>query len=231
MLLGEGEDRAQLIGIVDRVDGYVRGDKLYLRVVDYKTGGKSFSLSDVWYGMGLQMLLYLFALTQDGAERYGREIVPAGVMYVPARSAIVSCEADESEDKIEKKRRDALRRSGLVLGEDELIEAWEKGAEKLYIPLKKKSGEWNPESIATSEQMGRLYRHIRHTLAGMAGELRGGVIAADPVFDSHKRLACEFCDFPGACRFAEGEAGEKSRVLRKLGAEEVWTLMEGEEEL
>ena len=228
VMMGEGEDRAQLIGVVDRVDGYVRGDKLYLRVVDYKTGGKKFSLSDVWYGMGLQMLLYLFALSENGETRYGSEIVPAGVMYVPARSAIVHTDGELNEDKIEKKRRDELRRSGLVLGEDELIEAWEKGADKLYIPLKKKSGAWNPESVASSEQMGRLYAHVRKTIADMAAELRGGVIAADPVFTEKKKLACEYCDFVAACRFAEGEAGEKSRVPKKLSAEEVWALMDGE---
>lgn len=227
---GKWAENAQLGGIVDRVDGYVRGDKLYLRVVDYKTGKKSFSLSDVWYGMGLQMLLYLFALAEDGAERYGREIVPAGVMYVPARSALVSVDGEDREEEIGKKRRDELRRSGLVLDDPALIEAWEKGGDKLYIPIKKtRSGELSPESVASSEQMGRLYRHVRKTLGAMAAELRGGTIAADPYFRSRSDRACKNCDFAGACRFAEGEAGESSRVLRRLKAEEVWALMEGEE--
>ena len=227
VMMGEGEDRAQLIGVVDRVDGYVRGDKLYLRVVDYKTGKKAFSLSDVWYGMGLQMLLYLFALSENAEARYGRQIVPAGVMYVPARSVIVNTAGEQDEDRIEKKRREGLRRRGLVLGEDELIEAWEKGADKLYIPLKKKSGAWSPETIASSEQMGKLYAHVRKTIAEMAAELRGGVIDADPVFDNSK-LACAYCDYVAACRFAEGEAGEKSRVPKKLSADEVWALIDGE---
>ena len=231
MLLGEGEARARLVGIVDRVDGYVHGDKLYLRVVDYKTGKKAFSLSDVWYGMGLQMLLYLFALSDNGEERYGREIVPAGVMYVPARSALVAVDGAGQDAEIDKKRRDELRRSGLVLGDPELIEAWERDADKLYIPIKKtKSGGWSAESVATSEQMGRLYRHVRRTLGSMAAELHGGAIAADPYFRSQKDRACEKCDFFDACHFAEGEAGEKSRYLRKLKAEEVWALMEGEGE-
>ena len=86
--LGTGKEKLTLTGVADRVDGWVHEGKLYLRVVDYKTGRRKFDLSDVWYGMGLQMLLYLFALAENGSARYGREIVPAGVLYVPARDAM-----------------------------------------------------------------------------------------------------------------------------------------------
>ncbi|MBQ9898606.1 MAG: PD-(D/E)XK nuclease family protein, partial [Ruminococcus sp.] len=85
----DGDVTVQINGVVDRVDGWVHNDKLYLRVVDYKTGRKAFSLSDVWYGMGLQMLIYLFALQEKGPARYGKEIVPAGVLYAPAREAYI----------------------------------------------------------------------------------------------------------------------------------------------
>ena len=231
VLLGDEDARAQLVGIVDRVDGWVHGDRLYLRVADYKTGKKSFSLSDVWYGLGLQMLLYLFALAPEGAERDGREIVPAGVMYVPARSALVAVDGAGDDGEIDKKRRGELRRSGLVLADPDVIRAWEKDDEQLYIPLKRaRGGGWNPESVASAAQMGRLYRHVRKTIASMASELRDGAIDADPYFRSRTDRACENCDFFDACRFAEGEAGEHSRCLKKLGADEVWALMDGEEE-
>ena len=231
VLLGEGEARAQLVGIIDRVDGWVHGDKLYLRVADYKTGKKSFSLSDVWYGLGLQMLLYLFALAPEGAEREGRKIVPAGVMYVPARSALVAVDGADETAEIDRKQRGELRRSGLVLDDPDMIRAWEKDDEPLYIPLKRaKGGGWSPESVASAAQMGRLYRHVRKTIASMAEELRGGAIDADPYFRSRTDRACENCDFFDACRFAEGEAGEHSRCLKKLKAEEVWALMDGEGE-
>ena len=231
VLLGDEDARAQLVGIVDRVDGWVHGDRLYLRVADYKTGKKSFSLSDVWYGLGLQMLLYLFALAPEGAERDGREIVPAGVMYVPARSALVAVDGAGDDGEIDKKRRGELRRSGLVLADPDVIRAWEKDDEQLYIPLKRaRGGGWNPESVASAAQMGRLYRHVRKTIASIASELRDGAIDADPYFRSRTDRACENCDFFDACRFAEGEAGEHSRCLKKLGADEVWALMDGEEE-
>ena len=230
VLLGEGEERMQLIGVADRVDGWLHDGKLYLRVVDYKTGRKEFSLGDVWYGMGLQMLLYLFALSEDGEARYGREIVPAGVMYVPARSAMASVDSEDDAEAIEKQLRREVRRSGLVLGEDGVPDAWEKGEEKdkLYIPMKLlKGGKVSGETFASAERMGRLYGHIRKTLTSMTGELRRGTIAADPYYRSASEQACRNCDYFDACQFRDGEAGEHSRYLPKLAAEEVWKRLEG----
>ena len=222
--LGEGESAVSLTGIADRVDGWLHEGKLYLRVVDYKTGQKKFSLSDVWYGMGLQMLLYLFALEADGANRYGHEIVPAGVMYVPARDALLSMTKDPEDGEAEKKRADALRRSGLVLDEPALLEAWEKGSEKRYIPVKfRKTAD--PEGLASLEQLGLLGRHIRGTLGEMAKELHRGSIAADPYYRSQQENACLNCDYFDACHFAEGENGERSRFLPPLSEDRVWGML------
>lgn len=222
--LGEDEGAMTLTGVADRVDGWVHEGKLYLRVVDYKTGRKSFSLSDVWYGMGLQMLLYLFALENDGAGRYGRPIVPAGVMYIPARNALLSLTADVDDEQAEKKRCDALRRSGLALDDPALLEAWEKGEDKRYIPVKFKA-RTAPDGVASLEQLGLLSRHIRGCLTDMARELRRGSIAADPYYRSQQENACLNCDYFDACHFSEGENGEQSRFIPKLADARVWGRM------
>ena len=227
VVLGEGEGELQLVGIADRVDGWEHDGKLYIRIVDYKTGRKEFSLSDVWYGMGLQMLLYLFALAADGGGRYGSEIVPAGIMYVPARSAMAAVDSDTDTEGIEKQLRRELRRSGLVLADDALIEAWEHGGDKIYIPLKSRTGKLEGESFASAERLGLLRRHIEKTLGDMARELRGGTISADPYYRTQRETACMNCDYFEACHFADGEAGESCRYMPKLGAEQVWTMLEG----
>lgn len=74
----EGESTLAVTGKVDRVDGWLRDGKLYIRVVDYKTGKKSFDLTDLRYGLGVQMLLYLFALEGEGERYFGHPVVPAG---------------------------------------------------------------------------------------------------------------------------------------------------------
>ena len=227
--LGDGEGAMTLTGIADRVDGWTHDGRLYLRVVDYKTGKKSFSLSDVWYGMGLQMLMYLFALGRDGNKLYGREVVPAGVMYVPARSVILSVPRDCSDDEARAKHLELIRRSGFVLDEPELIEAWEHGSNKEYIPLRTRYGRSTADSVMTAEKLGLLSRHVQKTLTEMARQLNSGSIAADPYYRSQQENACLNCDYFDACHFSQGENGESCRFQQKIPAEKVFELM-GEED-
>jgi ATP-dependent helicase/nuclease subunit B len=224
--LGEGEQSLTLTGIADRVDGWLHEGKLYLRVVDYKTGHKEFDLSDIYYGMNLQMLMYLFALSAEGEKRYKKEIKPAGVMYIPARSPILSSDGDMSDEDIMSGRMKELRRSGLIIDDENVQEAWEEGSDKLYIPIKMRYGKPVTDSIADVEKLGILNRHIEKTLKSMAALLRRGSIAADPYYRSQQENACMNCDFFDACHFAEGKNGESCRYSPKLKAEEVWRRME-----
>ena len=227
--LSDGETRVTMSGIADRVDGWLHDGRLYLRVVDYKTGKKSFSLSDVWYGMGLQMLLYLFTLQAVGEQRYGHEIVPAGVLYVPARDVLVSAPGDLSDEEIQKKRVSQLRRSGLVLDGDGTLEAMEHG-EKTYIKLRSARGEGAGVTLATAEQLGALSRHVHETLLGMARELRAGSIACDPYFRTQQDTACMRCDFYDICHFTPGTGADRHRMLKKLTPDTVWELLKGGDE-
>lgn len=227
MELGGEEGAMSLTGIADRVDGWVHDGKLYLRVVDYKTGSKSFSLSDVWYGMGLQMLLYLFTLEENGAAHYGaREIVPAGVMYTPARKVMVSVDSEPDEQTVQQERDKSLSRSGLMLDDERLMEAWAAGKDRRYIPARFSKSGVAPDSVASLERMGRLSRHIKDCLGQMAGQIHGGSIDADPFYSGQRETACLRCDFYEACYFSDGENGEHYRILPKLQDKQVWELLE-----
>ena len=227
--LGEGEDSLILTGIADRVDGWLHDGKLYLRVVDYKTGRKSFSLSDVWYGMGLQMLLYLFSLGENGHLLYGKEIETAGVLYIPARDVTLSASADISDEEIAKERAKQIKRSGLILDDPAVINAMEHSETPRYIPVKFKEGVAQGDALASAERLGLLAKHIDGTLRNMAAELKRGSIAADPYYRAQQENACLNCDYFDACHFADGENGESVRKMPKLAATKVWSILEGGE--
>ncbi len=226
--LGTGDESLILNGTADRVDGWEHDGKLYLRVVDYKSGTKSFSLTDVWYGMGLQMLLYLFTLEKNGAERYGQEIVPAGVLYVPARDVLIPASERLSDEKILEEKAKRLRRSGLLLNNSDVLHAMEHGDKPQYIPVKiNRSGEYAAgDSLATAEQLGRLSRYIEDVLTRMAGELRRGSIAADPWYQSEQDNTCRTCDYYDACRFSEKADGWRFKT--KLSAPEFWSRLDAD---
>lgn len=224
----DGENSLTLTGVADRVDGWIHDGKLYLRVVDYKTGKKEFSLSDVWYGMGLQMLLYLFSLERCGQELYGMEVVPAGVLYVPAFDKAVLSAGDLTDEEIAAKKAKQRLRSGLILDDPAVIAAMEQGDDYRYLPVTvKKRGSDTPDALASAEQLGILSRHIQQTLGHLAKELRAGSIAADPYYKTQQKNACAFCEYYDACHFEDGKHGDALRYQPTLPANKVWAMMEG----
>ena len=214
-------------GFVDRVDAWERDGRLYLRVVDYKTGRKSFDLTDVWNGLGLQMLLYLFTLKDKGKELFGKEILPAGVLYLPAREALVAGSRTMTEDERRKAVDKQLTRKGLVLGEDDVLEAMEHvEGDYRFLPLRLRSSGTTGEALVTAERLGKLERHTRRILGEVAAELAAGNIAADPFWRGPQQNACQWCDYAAACQFREGQGGDRKRWLPKMDAEEFWEGME-----
>ncbi len=210
--LSEGSGRA------DRVDSWNHEGLRYLRVVDYKSGHKTFSLSDVYYGINMQMLLYLSELC-----RQEENAVPAGIMYVPARDVVLSGKEKLSEEELEKKRASGKRRSGLVLDNPEVEEAWENGEPK--------SRKYIPSSLrATPEQMRALCRCVDRRLSEMEAGIREGSIPADPYYRNSKSASCTWCEFRDTCGFTDGQNGEKLRILPDLKDDALWDLLAKEGE-
>lgn len=216
-------------GFVDRVDAWEHDGRLHLRVVDYKTGRKSFDLTDIWNGLGLQMLLYLFTLEREGKSLYGREIVPAGVLYLPARDAVVAGSRSMTEAERQKKVDAALRRRGLVLDDPAVLAAMERPGETgiRFLPLRiNKAGTAAGEALVTAERLGRLRRHTDRILREIGQELAAGNIAADPFWRGPDHNACQWCDYAAACQFEEGKGGDRRRRLPAVKGEAFWAAVE-----
>ncbi|UOO36814.1 PD-(D/E)XK nuclease family protein [Oscillospiraceae bacterium CM] len=218
----DGSGALSIKGFVDRVDGWVRDDKLYLRVIDYKTGKKTFTLSDIWYGLNLQMLIYLFALSGGGAARYGHNIVPCGVLYAPAREELLPLGRNTDALTVEAERAKKRRRSGIILGDAAVIEAMEHGDEKQYIP----AAESGSDSLVTPQQLDALKNLVDSRLRAIGQTLRAGDITAEPYYKNQNDKACLYCDYGAACQFSEKD-GDAYRPLKKLRTTEVWALLEG----
>ncbi|RKI69069.1 ATP-dependent nuclease subunit B [bacterium 1xD42-67] len=220
-----------ITGFVDRVDGWVDGGKLHLRVVDYKTGRKTFDLTEVWNGLGLQMLLYLFTLEEKGQALYGLPVEGDGVLYLPAREAVIRGSRTMSEEELRKRVDRELTRSGLVVDDPRVLEAMEarEGKGYRFLPLKvRASGEVTGEALASAARLGRLGRHVQRVLEDICQELASGSIAADPFWRGPDKNACRFCDYAAACHFEPGRGGDCRRWLPHVSAEEFWKQIEEE---
>ncbi len=220
-------------GFVDRVDGWRDGEQLYLRVVDYKTGKKAFDLTEVAGGLGLQMLLYLFTLCKEGEKRYGVRPIPAGVLYLPARDVTVRGSRSMTEEQRRKLVDDELRRHGLVLDQQAVLEAMEQPGEgKLrFLPVTLKKDGYSGGNLVSARRLERLERHVERVLRDICKEIAAGNIAADPYWRGQDQNACRFCEYAAACHFEEGRGGDCRRKQYKISAEEFWTnICPGEDE-
>ena len=224
----EGGASLSVSGKVDRVDGWLHDGKLYLRVVDYKTGKKSFDLTDIRYGLGIQMLLYLFTLEREGQAYFGYPIVPCGVLYQPARSVILRQDRNISDEKLKAALESELRRTGLVLGEPEVLRAMEHSALETpcYLPISVKKDGTLSGDIATAAQLGHLGRYVDRLLHQIAGEIAHGNIDADPYARGPQDSACTYCAFASACYFDESR--DKRRQMHKTDSGEFWAMLEKE---
>ena len=233
VVVSEPDGELRIGGKVDRVDGWVKDGKLYLRVVDYKSGRKEFDLSAVKMGLDIQMLLYLFALQKEGAAHFGREIEPAGVLYLPARDEILSAERNITPERLQSEREKTLRRSGLLLAEPAVLQAMEHAslADPHFLPLRVGRDGQLSGSIASAAQLGRLGKYVEELLHQIAGEIRQGNIDADPCCHSEEDSVCQFCDWADACQFRDGRDTDHLRYILPVKPEEFWdSLKEGDGE-
>lgn len=214
---------AKLRGFVDRVDRYTLGDASYIRVVDYKTGSKDFDYCDVFNGVGLQMLLYLFALEQEGPDRLGSKPIPGGVQYFPARVPYVSLDGAGEDSTAERQKQ--WQRKGLLL-EDELSLAAMDPDEKMprLCCGRKKDGTLTG-NLASREQMKQLRDYVFHVLSGMVEEIASGIVEPNPYTRGSSHNACSYCPYQSVCHM---ESVPGRRNYKTMTAQRFWDEIEKE---
>ena len=223
-----GDAALTVAGKVDRVDGWLKDGRLYLRVVDYKSGKKAFDLSDVRYGLNIQMLLYLFTLEREGAALFGREVAPAGVLYLPARDVLVNQPRGVSPQALRAALDKELRRSGMVLDQPEVLRAMEHSAleSPRFLPLTLGRDGGIAKGVASAEELGKLGRYVDKLLEKIARALQEGNIDAAPRGRSEQENACTYCEFAPACGFADGEGSDRLELMRPVDPAEFWEHVE-----
>lgn len=187
-------------GTVDRVDVYRSGDADYVRVIDYKSGIKEFRFEDLLYGVNMQMLLYLFAVTEGNRRGRFSGDIPAGVLYMPSKDAAAGLGRNEGDEALQGVLNDTYKMKGAVLRNDEVITAMEKDCGGVFIPVKKTSGGYYAYSkLVTAEQLENLRRYSYRLLEETAESLAKGRIEAVPLMDGDGALPCDYCDYRSLC--------------------------------
>lgn len=210
---------AILRGYIDRIDVWQSGASSYYRVVDYKTGKKDFDYCDVFNGVGLQMLLYLFALRSSGDPSLGEHPVPAGVQYFPARAPYLSVDAIMSETEAQQARIPHWKRKGLLLEDEAVLQAMEPGENPVRLCYTiKKDGSFSGD-LADREQLKRLEKYIFYILGRMVDEIASGNVEANPYIRGNSHSACDYCPYGSICHEATVEG---KRDFKAMNAQRFW---------
>lgn len=201
---GEGIEIV-LSGKIDRVDTFEDNGEKFIRIVDYKTGTKVFSLNNVIFGIDMQMLLYLFSIT--GEEGPFGASVPAGVLYMPS-GKIPLDRARSDTDGLSKHLNKYYHMSGVLLKELKVLRAMEEDIEGIFIPARltsdaRKKGTFDLDSrissCLTRPQFERLRKHTLKLITDMAKDLYSGNISASPLNFDKNRNVCSYCDYRDIC--------------------------------
>ena len=220
---------ADLSGFVDRVDLYTKNGVSYLRIVDYKTGKKSFDYTDLLNGRGLQMLIYLFALSDNGQSLYGENLQPAGVLYFPARRPILPATQRPDPEELERKRQTEQTRQGLLLNDSTVLEAMEQFVTKpVYLPIQLTKDGTIQGDLADREELQLLRRHVQRTLEQMADGIADGAVEPNPIVRGSEDTACAYCDYAAVCHRASGIV--TARPMRKTDRKDFWKQLRMEAE-
>ncbi len=194
-----------LTGMIDRVDLYEADGKKYLRIVDYKSGGKQFDLSDIFYGMNMQMLIYLFTVTSSGIYDGA---IPSGVLYMPSKRPIHSTSVKDFSALVKEENK-AMRMNGLLVDDEISLSAMDReksGRFVPYIPGDKKN------SVLEAEDFDRIGRLVVDMLKKAGQGIHSGCVDVAPTDDAGGKSPCKYCDYRTVCLIsddAEHNAVEK----------------------
>ena len=219
-----------LLGRIDRIDVCEDGDTAYVKVIDYKTGAVDFDLSALYYGLQLQLAVYMNAALEM-LRKTGKAARPAGMFYYRIQDPLLDYKEGETEEERESRFRKELRVSGLVSSETRILSLLDKdlspGGKSEVIPVSlKKDGSLAASSKAAGEEaFAAIGRYASHMVREAAAGILTGEAKADP-YEYRDRTACTFCGFRGICGFDLRLPGCSYRELRPLKTEDALEKME-----
>lgn len=223
-----------LKGRIDRIDLCEKDGRTYVRVVDYKSGNNLFRLDKLYYGLQLQLSVYMRAAMEWAKEKQSGEIVPAGMLYYHMDDPII--EKEEGMTDYEEAVRMQLAMHGLVNADTASIVSMDRsfydaagglaaGVKSAVMPVEtgKLGGLTSRSLTASSEQLEQLLERVGEKMHEQSAEIEAGEIDPNP-YRMGTENACEWCAYRGACSFDTRVPGYHYRNLEKLKTEEAWEL-------
>ncbi|MGF9965120.1 helicase-exonuclease AddAB subunit AddB [Bacillus rhizoplanae] len=214
--------KMEVVGRIDRVDKAEDETGTFLRIIDYKSSAKKLDLTEVYYGLALQMLTYLDVVTTNASKwmKQGGTANPAGVLYFHIHNPIVEMKGDVSDIEIEQEILKKFKMKGLVLGDADVVRLMDNtltsGSSNIISAGLKKDGSFSARSdIASEQEFDVLQQYVHRTFENIGTDITEGVIDIAP-YKMGNKTACTFCNFRSVCQFDESLEDNKYRALQDM---------------
>lgn len=214
------EEKMRLQGRIDRVDTYETENKVYVKIIDYKSGNTSFSLLNLYHGLQLQLVVYLNAALELEAKKHpGKEIEPAGVFYYHIANPMVDGNGSESEEEIRNAVLEQLKLNGLVNEQTEIYRAMDNefAGNSAVIPVGEKAdGSLKASSkTASTEEFRTMSEYVNRTLVETGQKILRGDVDVRP-YRLDDKTGCDYCPYHMVCGFDPRLPGFSYRKLEKF---------------
>ena len=227
--------KMELMGRIDRVDKAEEENEIFLRVLDYKSSEKDLNLTEVYYGLALQMLTYLDIVVTHSKYLVGTEAMPAGVLYFHVHNPVIKSNGMLSVDQIEEEIFKDFKMKGLVLADNHVIQLMDQSLEmgatskSNIIPASfKKDGTLAAASrIASHEEFSLLQKHVRHIYEDAGNKMVDGDVDIAP-YKLKDRTPCKFCSFKSVCQFDQALEDNQYRNLTDKKQKDVLEILREE---
>lgn len=216
-------------GKIDRVDTCEDGDCVYVKVIDYKTGSKSFDVTALYHGLQLQLMVYMDAALQLEQKKHPeKEILPAGVFYYRIQDPLIDRpkEGEEQESILKE-----LKPDGMISLEKEVLGHLDHCmvGESSVIPVKyNKNGSLSKSSKAASAQ--DFYLMMKYAVNKLE-EIRQKILSGDVKVNPYRRgteTSCDYCSYRQICGFDTKMEGYRYREIEAMSVDKVIQAMKGE---
>lgn len=229
--LSEGE-KMKLKGRIDRIDTCEDEEHVYVKVIDYKSGGRKFDLAALYYGLQLQLVVYMNVATEIERRKHpDKEIVPAALLYYHVSDPLIKGQEDMTAEEINQEILKELRTTGIVNQDDRVVSLLDKNFtdKSFVVPVeRKKDGSFSVRSsIIAKEDYETVSQFVNYKIRQFGREILDGDIAVNPCEQGGKK-SCTYCAYKGVCDFEEKAAGYDLRLLGSLPEDELLERMKKE---
>ena len=217
-------------GRIDRVDIMEDQNKVYVKVIDYKTGNTSFDLVYLYHGLQLQLMIYLDGALKVEQKKYpDKEIVPAGVFYYNIKDPMIQEKIDADVEAVSAGLMKELKMNGLVQADAELVRRMDNSLGSIPVAFNKDGSFRKNSSVADRAQFTVLGRYVRTKIEKIRSSILEGDARVSP-YELGKKNACTYCPYMTVCGFDRKLSGYEFRRLKNFSDEELWKAFDKEAE-